>query len=206
MQVCHDELTASKPAKTMLEQPLSTFIHPEEKSDYARFSIKLLAFPGVVSRPVPVSANRLHQANFTELLAPLATAPTHRQVFRVKTVKGTFEPVQFDSYLGAGFGANPTNRETLKLTYVVAKLTPVGGSSSGSGSGSNGSRSNTSSGSSSGGSPMAPPPGPSSSYGAARGRTSSFSYGAGAQPARAPTPTGPYGAYGRPPSRGGIYR
>lgn len=186
----------------MLEQPLSTFIHPDDKSDYARFSLKLLDFPNVISRPVPVSHNRLHATNFTELLAPLINASTHTQTFRVRTSRGTYEPIRFESYLGGGFGASPNNRESLKLTYVVAKLTPLNGGGGGSqGYGSVGGRSNGSSGSSNEGSPLAKVPMPMSGYGGQRARAESFGYGSA--PMRAPSPARGFGA-ARPPSRSGF--
>ncbi|KAH9814851.1 hypothetical protein DFH28DRAFT_284587 [Melampsora americana] len=109
--------------QTMLEQPLSTFISREEKQDYARFSLRLLAYPGVASRPVPVSSQILHQTPYNELITPLAGAPTHVHPFRIRTIDGTLLPFRFESYLGAGFGAHPAKPDSLRLAYVVLRLT-----------------------------------------------------------------------------------
>lgn len=108
--------------KTMLEQPLSTFISREEKQDYARFSIRLLAYPGVASRPVPVSSQILHQTPYKDLITPLAGAPTHVHPFRIRTIDGNSLPFRFESYLGAGFGAHPSEPDSLRLAYVVLRL------------------------------------------------------------------------------------
>lgn len=101
------------------------FIYPDDKQEYARFSLGLLAYPGVASRPVPVSAARLHQASLSELLTPLPGAPSHTNTFRLRTANDTWLPFRFESYLGAGFGAHPADPESLRLTYVVLKLTPA---------------------------------------------------------------------------------
>lgn len=109
----------------MLEQPLSTFIHPEDKHEYARFSLGLLSYHGVTSRPVPVSAARLHQASLNELLTPLPGAPSHVHTFRLRTANHAWPSFRFESYLGGGFGAHPAEPDSLRLTYVVLKLTPM---------------------------------------------------------------------------------
>lgn len=106
----------------MLEQPLSAFISREEKQDYARFSLRLLAYPGVASRPVPVSSQILHQTPYNELITPLAGAPTHVHPFRLRTIDGNSLPFRFESYLGAGFGAHPAKPDSLRLAYVVLRL------------------------------------------------------------------------------------
>ncbi|CAH7684540.1 hypothetical protein BY996DRAFT_6430794 [Phakopsora pachyrhizi] len=111
--------------KDMLEQPLSTFIHPDEKQDYARFSLGLLYFPGVTSRPVPVSASRLHQASISELKSPLSGAPIHTRTFRLRTASNTWTALKFEAYLGSAFGAHPSDPESLRYTYVVVKLYPM---------------------------------------------------------------------------------
>ncbi|KAG0151189.1 hypothetical protein CROQUDRAFT_86985 [Cronartium quercuum f. sp. fusiforme G11] len=114
-------------SQSILEQPLSTFIHPEDKHEYARFSLGLLAYPGVASRPVPVSAARLHQASLNELLTPLPGAQVHMHTFRLRTLNNSWPSFRFESYLGGGFGAHPAEPDSLRLTYVVLKLTPVSG-------------------------------------------------------------------------------
>ncbi|KAH9469827.1 hypothetical protein Pst134EA_007104 [Puccinia striiformis f. sp. tritici] len=66
------------PLKTVLEQPFSSFIHPDEKQEYARFSIGLLTYPGVTSRPCThtfsacdVQTTHGYPSNSTRISAPL---------------------------------------------------------------------------------------------------------------------------------------
>ncbi|KAA1090832.1 hypothetical protein PGT21_015000 [Puccinia graminis f. sp. tritici] len=118
--------TLGLPLKTVLEQPFSSFIHPDEKQEYARFSIGLLTYPGVTSRPVPVSASRLHQVSMSELTGRLSGAAVHTHIFRLRSASNSWIPFKFEGYLGSGFGAHPSNPETLRYTYVVLRLSPVG--------------------------------------------------------------------------------
>ncbi|MBW0518919.1 hypothetical protein O181_058634, partial [Austropuccinia psidii MF-1] len=112
-------------SKDLLEQPLSTFIHTDEKEHYAHFSLALLSYPGVSSRPVPVSATRLHQTPITELKARLPGAPVHTQNFYLHATNNTWIPFKFEAYLGSAFGAHPEDPTTLKYTYVVLNLRPL---------------------------------------------------------------------------------
>ncbi|PLW57516.1 hypothetical protein PCANC_02661 [Puccinia coronata f. sp. avenae] len=45
--------TLGLPLKTVLEQPFSSFIHPDEKQEYARFSLGLLAYPVASDKWIP---------------------------------------------------------------------------------------------------------------------------------------------------------
>ncbi|KAI7957203.1 hypothetical protein MJO28_004298 [Puccinia striiformis f. sp. tritici] len=114
------------PLKTVLEQPFSSFIHPDEKQEYARFSIGLLTYPGVTSRPVPVSASRLHQVSMSELTSRLSGCAVHTHIFRLRCANNTWIPFKFDAYLGSAFGAHPSDPESLRHTYVVLRLSSVG--------------------------------------------------------------------------------
>ncbi|OAV89450.1 hypothetical protein PTTG_05999 [Puccinia triticina 1-1 BBBD Race 1] len=118
--------TLGHPLKTVLEQPFSSFIHPDEKQEYARFSIGLLTYPGVTSRPVPVSATRLHQVSMLELTGRLSGAAVHTHIFRLRGANNKWIPFKFEAYLGSAFGAHPSDPESLRHTYVVLRLSPVG--------------------------------------------------------------------------------
>lgn len=117
--------TLGLPLKTILEQPFSAFIHPSEKQEYARFSLGLLAYPGVTSRPVPVSASRLHQVAISELTGRLSGATVHTHIFLLRSANDGWVPFRFEAYLGSGFGAHPSDPESLRYAYVVLKLCTV---------------------------------------------------------------------------------
>ncbi|KNZ57838.1 uncharacterized protein VP01_2060g3 [Puccinia sorghi] len=123
--------TLGLPLKTVLEQPFSSFIHPDEKQEYARFSIGLLAYPGVTSRPVPVSASRLHQVSMSELTSRLSGAAVHTHIFRLRGTNNRWIPFKFEGYLGSAFGAHPSDPESLRHTYVVLQLSSIGRTSKG---------------------------------------------------------------------------
>ncbi|PLW20769.1 hypothetical protein PCANC_09311 [Puccinia coronata f. sp. avenae] len=118
--------TLGLPLKTVLEQPFSSFIHPDEKQEYARFSLGLLAYPGVTSRPVPVSASRLHQVSMSELTARLSGGAVHTHIFRLQVASDKWIPFKFEGYLGSAFGAHPSDPESLRYTYVVLRLSSIG--------------------------------------------------------------------------------
>jgi len=123
--------TLRLPLKTVLEQPFSSFIHPDEKQEYARFSIGLLAYPGVTSCPVPVSASRLHQVSMSELTGRLSGAAVHTHLFRLRATNNRWIPFKFEGYLGSAFGAHPSDPKSLWRTYVVLRLSSFGRMSKG---------------------------------------------------------------------------